>query len=168
MRYFCTNLVGSYLDGAYLCADASSLAQASILVASNNEGKSKVDVIQDVQISQDPLMPDDQTSPDPVIQDSTDLAVPDQSSSVSGNQASLDVVALDNKVLDNPGPVIDDCTSSVDVTSNVHELQDGIKTHVVQLVQEVSDLKKKSKLISAFIIFTVVPILQMLYVISYS
>ena len=44
-------------------------------------------------------MPDDQTSPDPVIQD---LVVPDQSSSVSGGQASLDVVALDSKVLDDP------------------------------------------------------------------
>ena len=79
-----------------------------------------------------------------MIQDGSDLAVLDQSSSdnvVSGDQASLDVVTLDSKVVDDPSPVIDDCTSSVDFTSNVHEIQDGIKTHVAQ--QEISDLKEK-------------------------
>ena len=121
-----------------------------MLVASNNEGKNKADVIHDDQTSQDPVIPDDQTSPVPVIQDSPDLAVLDQSSSdsvVSDYQASLHVVTLDSKVVDDPSPVIDDdCTSSLVVTSNVHEIQDGVKTDVVQ--QEVSDLKK-SKFISA-------------------
>ena len=106
-------------------------------------------MIQDDQTSQDPLIPDDQTIPDPVIQDGPDLVIPDQSSSdnvVSGDQ---DAVALDSKVLDDPSPVIDDCTSSVDVTSNVHEIQDGIKTHVVQ--QELSDLKKRVSLLVHYI-----------------
>ena len=45
------SLPKSYLNGAYLCADASSLAQALMLVASNNEGKNKADVIDNEQTS---------------------------------------------------------------------------------------------------------------------
>ena len=47
----------------HICANASLLAQASMFVASNNEGKNKADVIQDDQTSQDLVIPDDQTSP---------------------------------------------------------------------------------------------------------
>ena len=54
------SLPKSYLNGAYLCADTSALAQASMLDISTREGTSSVDVV-----------PDGQMSPEAVVLEST-------------------------------------------------------------------------------------------------
>ena len=125
------SLPKSYVNGAYICADANALAQASMLVASTNEGTGAIDEVPSN------LIPDDQSSSllgEPENQSTSDI--------VTGDQTSPFVVAPFCEVSDNPSlveRVIDDLTISADVD----DIQDGINTCESQQVATVSDLKKR-------------------------
>ena len=108
------SLPKSYLNSAYMCADTSALAQASMLISCTSESGSSVDIVPSDQTSQAVEVPDDQAS---------------QGVEVRVDQPSQDVVQKNQT---------SQCGTVLHDTNDEHQVQD--ETCVSQ--QVVSDLKK--------------------------